>query len=59
MIYLNLTKFETFNISYRAPFLWNKIVSPQFETFNIDSINLFKIKVKDTLTTLENVFDIF
>ena len=53
------TKFETFNISYRAPFLWNKIVSPHFETFNIDSFNLFKIKVKDTLTTLENVFDFF
>ena len=53
------TKYEEFCISYRAPHIWNKITPLILENTEIDSLNVFKSKVKANIKTLHEIDSYF
>ena len=52
------TKYEQFRITYRAPHLWNKIVSST-DVANLETLPLFKKKIKELLLCSDNVHEYF
>ena len=53
------TKFEQFNISYRATHLWNKLVASNSEISNVKTFGCFRNKLKNLLLNIENIFLFF
>ena len=53
------TKLASFSISYRAPFLWNKLISPNFCKFETESLQTFKASVTKLAFECENIKDYF
>lgn len=51
------TKFNQFCINYRAPYLWNKIVVPNFD-LSI-SFSVFKTKLKNFILSTDNIYKYF
>jgi hypothetical protein len=51
------TRFNQFCISYRAPYLWNRIVLPHFDLST--TFPVFKNKLKNFILSIENIFEYF
>lgn len=51
------TKFSQFCIAFRAPFLWNKIVIPNFDLS--DTFPIFKNKLKNFILSIDDIFKYF
>ena len=52
---LKRTKFGQFSISFRGPYLWNKILANKPNIWNIEYYPLFKKKLKETIFSLNNI----
>lgn len=53
------TKLSQFCISFRGPHLWNKFISQNTLLCKIQYLPLFKIKVKEMISCMNNITDFF
>ena len=53
------SKYEEFSISYRAPHIWNKVTPLLLECTYIDSLPIFKNKIKAKIKTLDAIDSYF
>ena len=52
---ISKTKLERFSISFRAPHLWNKMICPSIESFQTESLSVFKTSVKKLVFEYEDI----
>ena len=56
---LKKSKLTQFSISYRAPQLWNTLLKDKRELKNSTSLNLFKLKLRPLIMSIDNVTNFF
>ena len=53
------TKLNQFNITFRSPFLWNKLIISNSNLRQTENLIFFKNNVKKLLPTIDNIFQYF